>query len=80
MWLDKHFEESIMLFLLSVMVILMGLQVFMRYVIARSLSWPEEIIRFGFIWFAFLSFRRVYHFRLCCLEGRGVAVDSRTVE
>ena len=72
-WLDKHFEESIMLVLLATMLALMGLQVFMRYVVARSLSWPEEVIRFSFIWFGFLGMsycvRENIHIRVELLEN-----------
>lgn len=54
-WLDKYFEESIMLVLLAIMVIVMGLQVFMRYILNSSLAWPEEFTRYCFIWFVFLG-------------------------
>lgn len=71
-WLDKYFEESVMLVLLGTMLILMGLQVFMRYVLARSLSWPEEMIRFIFIWFVFIGMsycvRENIHLRVDLLE------------
>ena len=73
LWLDKYFEESIMLVLLAAMLMLMGLQVFMRYIVARSLSWPEEMIRFSFIWFVFLGMsycaRESIHLRIDLLEG-----------
>ena len=36
-------------------VIIMGIQVFMRYVLAKSLPWPEELTRYLFIWFVFLG-------------------------
>lgn len=72
LWLDQYFEESIMLTLLSVMLILMGLQVFMRYAVARSLSWPEEIIRYSFIWFVFIgisySVKHNIHLKVDLLE------------
>ena len=54
-WLDKYFEEILMITLLGFMVVIMGLQVFMRYVAQNSLSWPEEITRYMFIWFVFLG-------------------------
>lgn len=54
-WLDKHFEETIMMAMLSLMVVIMGAQVFMRYVIGRSLGWPEELSRYLFIWISFLG-------------------------
>ncbi len=54
-WLDRYLEESVMLVLLALMVSVMGLQVFMRYVMNSSLSWPEELTRYMFIWFVFLG-------------------------
>lgn len=71
-WLDKYFEESLMLILLSLMVIIMGLQVFMRYVMQSSLAWPEETTRYMFIWFVFLGIgygiRYNIHIRVNLLE------------
>lgn len=71
-WLDKHFEESLMLILLALMVCIMGLQVFMRYVMQNSLAWPEEITRYMFIWFVFLGIsygiRNDIHIRVNLLE------------
>ena len=71
-WLDKYFEESLMLILLAAMVCIMGLQVFMRYVMQNSLSWPEEMTRYMFIWFVFLGIsygiRNDIHIRVNLLE------------
>lgn len=54
-WLDKHLEELFLVLSLISFVIIMGLQVFMRYVVNYSLAWPEEISRYIFIWFAFIG-------------------------
>ena len=54
-WLDKHFEEVILVALLFVMMMIMGIQVLARYALGNSLSWSEEITRFCFIWTGFLS-------------------------
>ncbi len=71
-WVDKYLEESLMLVLLAAMVCIMGLQVFMRYVLASSLSWPEELTRYMFIWFVFLGIgygiRYDIHIRVNILE------------
>ena len=71
-WLDKNAEESLMMFLLSAMVVLMSLQIFMRYVLAASLPWPEELIRYLFIWFVFLGIsygiREGIHLRVDLIE------------
>ena len=37
-WLDKYFEEVIVLSLLAIMVIIMGIQVFMRYAVNYTCS------------------------------------------
>ena len=54
-WLDNNFEEKIMMVLLMAMTLIMGVQVFCRYVLNDSLSWSEEITRYLFIWITFLS-------------------------
>ncbi|PWA05536.1 TRAP transporter small permease [Pueribacillus theae] len=54
-WLDKNLEIFFMSFGLLVLVIIMGSQIFMRYVLNASLSWPEEISRYLFIWVAFIG-------------------------
>lgn len=72
LWLDKYMEECVMLVLLAGMVFLMGLQIFMRYVMKASLPWPEELIRYMFIWFVFLGIsygvRYNIHLRVDLLE------------
>ena len=61
-----------MLILLALMVMVMGLQVFMRYVMQSSLAWPEESTRYMFIWFVFLGIsygiRNDIHIRVNLLE------------
>lgn len=52
---DKYFEESLMVFLLSLMSVLIGLQVFMRYVMNDSLTWSEELARYAFIWATYIG-------------------------
>lgn len=50
------------------MVFIMGLQVFMRYVMNNSLAWPEELTRYIFIWFTFVgvsyAIRKNAHLRI----------------
>lgn len=50
MILDEKFEEYLVVLLLGAMSLIIGLQVFMRYVMQESLYWSEEIARYMFIW------------------------------
>lgn len=54
-WLDENLEEFLLVFFLIAMTLIMGIQVFCRYVLGQSLSWSEEITRYLFIWSGFLS-------------------------
>lgn len=54
-WLNDNLEEFLMLVLLAAMTLVMGTQVFCRYVLGMSLSWSEELTRYLFIWSGFLS-------------------------
>jgi len=54
-FLDDHFEEILMVFLLALMSVLIGLQVFMRYVMNDSLTWSEELARYAFIWATYIG-------------------------
>ena len=47
---DEHFEEAIVVALMAMMSALIGVQIFMRYVMGASLSWSEELARYFFIW------------------------------
>jgi TRAP-type C4-dicarboxylate transport system permease small subunit len=53
--LDEYLEEFLMVVFLIAMTLIMGIQVFSRYVLGVSLSWSEEITRYLFIWSAFIS-------------------------
>lgn len=55
-WLDKYFEETIMMTLLAIMSIVMFVQVILRYFFGNALPWAEELCRFMFIWFACMGF------------------------
>lgn len=54
-WLDENLEETLLVLFLSCMTLVMGVQVFCRYLLNFSLSWSEEITRYLFIWSAFIS-------------------------
>lgn len=52
-FLNSRIEEIIIVSCLGVMSAVIGLQVFMRYVMQASLSWSEELARFLFIFFVY---------------------------
>ncbi|NLY26503.1 MAG: TRAP transporter small permease [Alcaligenaceae bacterium] len=54
-FLDENFEEMLLVFLLSLMSLLIGVQVFMRYVMNDSLTWSEELARYCFIWATYIG-------------------------
>lgn len=54
-WLDQYLEEALLGIFLLAMTLIMGIQVFCRYVLQTSLSWSEELTRYLFIWSGFLS-------------------------
>lgn len=54
-WIDKNFEETILIILLMLMTVVMGSQVCARYVFNYSMSWTEELTRYLFVWSGFLS-------------------------
>lgn len=70
-WFDD-IEEKLMSVSLWAIVIIMGIQVIMRYVFSSSLQWSEEISRYFFIWFAFLGMsyavKKGSHMRIDILE------------
>ena len=50
-WLDENLEEFLLVIGLIAMTLIMGIQVFCRYVLGMSLSWSEELTRYIFIRF-----------------------------
>ncbi|MCD8370746.1 MAG: TRAP transporter small permease [Clostridiales bacterium] len=54
-WIDDNLEETLLILLLICMVIIMGIQIFARYVLNQSLSWSEELTQYLFVWATFLS-------------------------
>ncbi|HJA05911.1 MAG TPA: TRAP transporter small permease [Candidatus Mediterraneibacter pullicola] len=54
-WIDEYLEETLLVAALAAMAVIMGIQVFSRYVLGASLSWSEELTRYIFIWAGFLS-------------------------
>ncbi|NEU30837.1 TRAP transporter small permease [bacterium LRH843] len=54
-WLDDNFEVVFLVVLSSIMVAVIFLQVFMRYVMHNSLAWSEELARYCFIWLIYFG-------------------------
>ena len=54
-WLNDYLEEFLMVVSLILMTVIMGIQVFARYVMGSSLSWSEELTRYLFVWGGFIS-------------------------
>ena len=54
-WLNDSLAEFLMVASLILMTLIMGIQVFSRYVLGASLSWSEELTRYIFVWAGFLS-------------------------
>lgn len=53
--LDHRFEEVASAVMLAVLVLLLCLQVGLRFVFHVGLAWNEELERFVFVWFCYLS-------------------------
>lgn len=60
-WLNDNLEETLMGISLWFIVLIMGLQVVMRYIFKQSISWSEESSRYFFIWFTFLGISYAVH-------------------
>ena len=53
--LDEKFELWICISLMSCLTVVLGIQVFMRYVMSASLSWSEELSRYMFVWLVYIG-------------------------
>lgn len=71
-WLDRNLEGSLAALLMAAIVLLISLNVFMRYVLDASLSWGEELTLWIFVWFVWLSasyaFRHRKHVRITVIR------------
>ena len=54
-WLDKYFEETIMMIFLAALSCAMMLQIIMRFVFHHALPWPEEFCRYCFLYSVMLA-------------------------
>ncbi|MBW2145949.1 MAG: TRAP transporter small permease [Deltaproteobacteria bacterium] len=53
--LFNNFEDYFCQAMLSIVVCLLGLQIFLRDVFNYNISWGEELARFSFVWFVYLG-------------------------
>jgi TRAP-type C4-dicarboxylate transport system permease small subunit len=71
-WLDENLEEQLMSVALWAIVVIMGIQVIMRYGFKSSLAWSEEVSRYLFIWMVFIGIsygiKKESHMRIDMLE------------
>lgn len=51
----ENFERNVANISLATLVVVLVLQVFFRYVLKIGISWSEEVSRFLFIWFVYIS-------------------------
>lgn len=68
--IDKNLERWVMFLLLAGMTLMLGIQIFCRFVLNNSLTWSEELARFMFIWSTFLSIG------FCLKEGISLKIDT----
>ena len=54
-WLDEWAEEFCVSIMLSLLVILLGTEVFSRFLFGKSFSWIEELTRYLFVWASYLG-------------------------
>ena len=54
-WLDKYFEETILLIFLALLSCVMMVQVLMRYIFQAPLTWSEEFCRYCFVYSVMLA-------------------------
>ena len=54
-YLFNNFEKLVANLCLLSLVVLLGAQVLSRYVLQAGISWTEELSRFSFIWFVYIS-------------------------
>ena len=69
--IDKYLEEAVCSTLLFSLVVILGIQVFMRFFLHSSIAWQEEMCRFLFIWTVYfgisLGVKRREHIRIVLL-------------
>lgn len=54
-WLDEWAEEVVVSIFLSLLVALLGSEVFSRFILGKSYTWIEEMCRYLFVWSSYLG-------------------------
>lgn len=54
-WMDVNFEPVCMLVLFYSMLILITLEVILRFIFSRGIAWSEEVSRYLFVWLIYFS-------------------------
>lgn len=54
-WLDKYFEETVMMIFLAALSCAMMLQIISRFIFQHALPWPEEFCRYCFVYSVMLA-------------------------
>jgi TRAP-type C4-dicarboxylate transport system permease small subunit len=60
----ENFEKYFCAFIISVMVVCLGAQVFFRFFLDAALTWSEELSRFAFVWVIYLGASLAAHERI----------------
>lgn len=55
LWLDRYFEETVLIFFLALLSCVMMFQIVMRYLFHSAQPWPEEFCRYCFVYSAMLA-------------------------
>lgn len=73
-WVDVNFEAILMVVFFSMMILIVTVQVVLRFVFHSGFSWGEEVARILFVWMSFASFgyltRNSRHVRVGFLTGK----------
>ena len=54
-WIDRWGEEFAVSIMLSLLILLLGTEVFSRFLLGKSFSWIEELCRYLFVWASYLG-------------------------
>jgi len=68
--LNENLERWLLFAFLAGITLVLGIQIFFRFVLNNSLTWSEELARFMFIWMTFLSIG------FCLKDGISLKIDT----